>query len=458
MASYMFENDVSVLKVVRNHQVSESLCKLYLDESMADVYFVFHNSNNDETIERVPAHRLILGAACPVFHQMFYGNLKEEGDVLIADFSKDAFAEFLQFFYMNDVVLTTENILEVYQLAHKYDLPKCMDICNDFLIEYLNYDTLPLTMEIALLYEIPKLLRICERMICDHANKVFESEAFLYSGPKTLKHILSMPSLSCGETDLLDACMKWAEWACQRNDILSPTVAQRLNELGDCLHLIRFRSMSYAEFTSCIAKYPDMFTAVELQDTLIFIGHTGGDIERNKRKRFLADDNGMITCSRVVNYQSKLHLANKDQCVRFSTNKEITLCGITIGKRTIVPEYPQKRIPRVGFIVSVVSSALNDAHINRLAHRQGVELDLDTETEIRFEKPIRIVPSKVYDIKIGMEFFDEPIFSTIELSTGVITIGNEIEFTFMNRLPESQYNDILSRGLITDILFKYDGE
>lgn len=452
MASYMFENDVNVLKVVRNHQVSESLCKLYLDESMADVYFVFHNSNN-ETIERVPAHRLILGAACPVFHQMFYGQLKEGGDVLIADFSKDAFAEFLQFFYMNDVVLTTENILEVYQLAHKYDVPKCMDICNDFLIEYLNYDTLPLTMEIALLYEIPKLLRICERMICDHANEVFESEAFLYSGPKTLKHILSMSSLSCGETDLLDACMKWAEWACQRNDILNPTVAQRLNELGDCLHLIRFRSMSYEEFTSCIAKYPNLFTAVELQDTLIFIGHAGDDIERNKRKRFLADDNGIITCSRVVNYQSKLHLANKDQCVRFSTNKAIILCGIIIGKRTIVPEYPQKRIPRVGFIVSVVSSFAAIA-----THRQGVELDLDAGTEIRFTKTVRIDPSKFYDIKIGMEFFDEPIFSTIELSTGVIKIGNEIEFTFMNRSPESQYNDTLSRGLITDLLFKYDGE
>lgn len=62
--AYILENDVSVLKVVRNHQVTESSCKLYLDESMA--------------IERVPAHRFIQGAAFPVFHQMFHGELKEE--------------------------------------------------------------------------------------------------------------------------------------------------------------------------------------------------------------------------------------------------------------------------------------------------------------------------------------------------------------------------------------------
>lgn len=263
--AYILENDVSVLKVVRNHQVSESLCKLYLDESLADVNFVFDNAT-DETIERVSAHRLILDAASPVFHKMFYGELNEENDVFIADTTKDAFAEFLQFFYMSDVVLTTEHIVDVYQLTHKYDLPKCTDICNDFLIEYLNYDTLPLTMQIALWYENAKLLSICERMVCDHANEVFENEAFFHSGKQVLKHILSMPSLSCSETDLLDAYMKWAEWYCQRNGILDPTIAQRLDVMENCRQLIRFRSTSYEELTSCIEKYPDMFTAEELQD------------------------------------------------------------------------------------------------------------------------------------------------------------------------------------------------
>lgn len=55
-----------------------------------------------------------------------------------------------------------------------------------------------------------------------------------------------------------------------------------------------------------------------------------------------------------------------------------------------------------------------------------------------------------------MKFIDKPIFSTIELNTSMVKIGNEIEFTFMDRSPKSPNIDILGRGLITDILFRYD--
>lgn len=127
-----------------------------------------------------------------------------------------------------------------------------VDICNDFLIEYLNYDTLPLIMQIALWHENNKLLNICERMVCDHANEVFENEAFQYNGQQVLKQILSMPSLSCSESDLLDACMKWAESACQQNDIPNPelTLIFMTNKYQS-YRLILFVLLLYFEFVKC---------------------------------------------------------------------------------------------------------------------------------------------------------------------------------------------------------------
>lgn len=99
--AHILENDLNILKITRNDQVAESLCKLYLnDTTTSDVYFMFYSSDSDgnETVDRLPAHRIILAAASSVFHQMFYGDLRKENDVLISDTTKDAFAEFLQFF------------------------------------------------------------------------------------------------------------------------------------------------------------------------------------------------------------------------------------------------------------------------------------------------------------------------------------------------------------------------
>lgn len=92
----LLDSDVNVLKFIRNHQVTESLCKLYLNDDMADVHFVF--GADTDNIQRLCAHRVILAAASPVFHQMFYGDLREAGDVIISDCSFEAFSEFFAVF------------------------------------------------------------------------------------------------------------------------------------------------------------------------------------------------------------------------------------------------------------------------------------------------------------------------------------------------------------------------
>lgn len=56
---------------------------------------------------------------------MFYGDLKEEGDVTISDATIGAFQEFLQFFYLTDVAFTIENAAEVMNLVNKYGAMDC---------------------------------------------------------------------------------------------------------------------------------------------------------------------------------------------------------------------------------------------------------------------------------------------------------------------------------------------
>lgn len=64
--------------------------KLYLISENADVVFIVENKH-------IPAHKIILAAASDVFKAMFYGSLKEQGDIRIVGATVSAFKEFLSF-------------------------------------------------------------------------------------------------------------------------------------------------------------------------------------------------------------------------------------------------------------------------------------------------------------------------------------------------------------------------
>lgn len=96
----------------------------YLNPKGADINFIFDAGT--EHPEKVKAHKVFLSLDCPVFDTMFFGSIPEKGDVPIVDVSAEAFIEFLQFFYLDEVKLSSANIVEVTNLCKKYEM-------NDFL-------------------------------------------------------------------------------------------------------------------------------------------------------------------------------------------------------------------------------------------------------------------------------------------------------------------------------------
>lgn len=88
--------------------------KLYLKSRKADVHFIFESNGNSE---RVPAHKILLSSASEVFDAMFYGSLKEQGDIKIVDASAEAFKQFLRLFYFNHIELVMDTVAEVMYLG-----------------------------------------------------------------------------------------------------------------------------------------------------------------------------------------------------------------------------------------------------------------------------------------------------------------------------------------------------
>lgn len=138
-----------------------------------DIRFTFEKES-----KIVSAHKDLLAVSSPVFNAMFNGELQEKGDVKIADAPAAAFREFLQFFYVDQVVLTMENIADVLNLAHKYDVTGGVRIVAKFLKENIETDKLLLALHLALKYQLNSLKVFCKQQIGKEISAVLDGINF----------------------------------------------------------------------------------------------------------------------------------------------------------------------------------------------------------------------------------------------------------------------------------------
>lgn len=206
MANNSAETKVQTKKY-QNQILSECIKKLYLE--IADVYFTIES--DDGSTDRVPAHKSLLAAVSDVLKAMFYGELKEDGDVRMIDVTAAALKEFLQFFYLGQVELTEENVVEVMHLGHKYNVIKCVDVCVQFMKDTLTNENIFNAMGFAILYSQNGLMKFCEKRIVTNTSAVLKSNCFSACDKRILAHILKMELFSCPETEVFAACMSWVK-------------------------------------------------------------------------------------------------------------------------------------------------------------------------------------------------------------------------------------------------------
>lgn len=212
MLSPVADSHASSLDKVYTKEFSLArLRKLYIDGIPADVHFSFKNATTADT--RIPAHKTLLAMESDAFKAMFYGELKETGDIKIVDVSADAFKEFLQFFYFDQIKLTMENINEVIYLVKKYFVADSLGICEKFSIESLTDDNVCSIYDIAIRFDMFELKSTCKNRIENATNLILRSKDFRECSKSVLSHILKFDTLNCTESQVLHACMYWIKVA-----------------------------------------------------------------------------------------------------------------------------------------------------------------------------------------------------------------------------------------------------
>lgn len=399
----------SPAKKVRHRQGQpKSTENLYLKPKFADVHFAF--ASNDGTLARVPAHKNLLAADSDVFEKMFYGESKENGDVTITDASEAVFEEFLQFFYVCKMKLTTIHIPSILYLGLKYNVKKCIDGCVKIMQNDLTHENVCTTLSLAIRYNQKDLLKACERLIILNTIAVFQSTGFCHCDEKSLTHILRMDLLSCSEVDVFEACMAWVQGQSKQNTLSKALVEEHL---GALYYEIRFVSMTIQEFCALDTKYKDVLS--DDFNTIVRI-ITESPVELNPfniiPRQIKWNEDAVLKCNRafgddimMVNFRTKREL-------QFSTNQPL-IFGQFVCSKIGVRQPVRDLSSHLSVDVEITEGSVG-AIIKSLV-KMKVHLG-SKDTIVSLPHPVLIRPGLIYTICIG-PFPDAHFFYTKELKT-----------------------------------------
>lgn len=426
---------------LRNCHTATNLLKLFAKTETADVTFVFAGVASDH--QQIPAHRCLLAVASPVFMRMFFGELREIGNVNIVDCTYEAFLEFLRFFYADKIELTLENISEVMVMADKYDVAGLMNLCGIYLERLLDVDSVCWVYDLALMFQLKHLVRLCEEKISMETTAVLASEGFRKSTHMVLSKILEMDALSCDEIVVYTRAMEWARDSCVRMNV-EPTMVNRKTELGLAFEQIRFPTMSSQDFTNCIEE-PGLLEAAEFMDILMYM-----TLKRTMQKSRFS-----------LSPRSGRPAWTKDQHIKFCDRRSLPNLNLSMAQsRDVVVFSVNERIILGQLSFSTFKSELNDNKTGTLTIRKGgdellqqkVDISTTSYTKILLEMPIVVKPFEDYVIETYFELdpTEELVYRTECRST--IALDGGIRFQFK---PEDGADyDNVAIGMIPKLYFK----
>lgn len=428
---------------MRNEFVLEENEDLYLNAGSGDVNFVFKNDDN----LKIPAHKSILSAVSPVFNAMFFGGLKEEGDIDIVDATPAAFKEFLQFFYLVKMTFTMENSEEVACLVDKYDVSERFSGCvlNDC-DESLN--NLCWGYYLAIILGDAELKQFYEKKIRWQLNTILKLKTFLHCDRIVLEHILRLDFLLCDELDIFNACLLWARETCKDSGIDEDNVSNIRCQLGDCFNLIRFGAMNNKDLNKIIRLHKDMFTSDELIE--IKLTNKLKVIPTNYFKRkprsippFHSDQE--VSCWKVKDYNG-WHDVNAKESAWFSADHPLALGKI------IFQDVAYHRKPL--FILQVTITEYDeqsfDASVKkRILYDGKVSIARNINLTLVLHQPLLILPDKMYEV-CAQKPKNEQVHHFATMNTEGCTLKDKVTVKYHHNPSETPHE---RRGMVSQLIF-----
>lgn len=362
-------------------------------------------ANNRKVIEKIPAHKLMLASASKVFEAMFYGPMKRD-EIEIIDASAEAFKEFLQCFYLNNVQFTEEYIPIIMYLADKYLVIECLETCTSSLKDTLKSDKICWGYKLAIWYDQYELQLFCEHQIALNAVQVFGSPDFLHCDRSVLKHILQINQMPCNETIVFDSCMAWAKTTCEEKGLDAKDPQNLRAMLGHCLYLIRFGTFTMEEFTKRTMNYNGLFTADEFADIIHSLTVKEYDAKYfSQTKRYWWDASKIWKCQRTTTNSNACYYVEGIETIHITVNKTTLLGGIHVvplGHRNNVQFKKDARIT-----INEIPGQSFDRTSGKTLYSGTINFINAQASYVKLPMAILINERNTYEIRLDMEHFND---------------------------------------------------
>lgn len=392
-------------------KLSSQLQNQYLNAETADVFFECYTETG--LCEKVPAHKLVLLMGSEVFKAMFCGSLKEENSSYRIDIAyAEAFKEFLQLLYFDHIQLTATNAPQVMALVQKYQVTECVDIFVRLLREHFKKSRVCWGYQLAIFTGQNDIKNLCEDQFIWHTNDVFKSDDFLTCPRSTLCCILQLDRLSCSEASVFSACIAWARDACERERLNANDGKLLREKLGYVLYQIRFRSMTFDEFSTRLTAVSGLFIAEELEEiihmvrsidykTNIFSGKT------RLTTTFSRDPKTLLKCKLeptqvIAPFVQRLFVENVEKTT-FSVTK--TLLFGEFSCAPIKTQYQGFGIPKSKLKIIERPCGNGDTKSSQGTVLTNAVVSLkETEAHYVLTKPVQVKPGFMYEIRFEHSF------------------------------------------------------
>lgn len=346
--------------------------KLYLDKKTPDVWFTFESTDfaGHTSVAPIPAHRVLLANHSDVFKEMFYGDdgesIESDSEVPMADVPQEAFTEFLQFFYLNQVELHAENISGVMYLGQKYKVKRCIETCAQFLRDNATDENILIAAELAIRYNNADLLEFCEQFIIMNTDAVLESSGFLDCEQPTLAYAIRANLLACSEVKLFESCMEWVKAKSKQNVLTREIVDEYL---GDLFYEIRFGALTIQELCNLTMKYDAVLSDDFKTLTKLIVLPNFQPEKFNTRPRQIKW-NGAVSIVECLNIQN-----NQETDIEHECHAEDTCHGNNLKRKNASIFSTNKRLRSI-------NSARNEIHSDSLSSDDDMEFSSESANKM----------------------------------------------------------------------------
>lgn len=435
----------------------------------SDITFIVQN-------ELFPSHKLILSTASSELQEVFYGpNKKLNSEIIIHDISTEAFKNFLNFIYTDELILNHGIVIDMLNLSDRFKMNYLKERVIDFLTNNLNYSSVCQSFEIADHFDFENLKLRCEVMIQLDILLALSSKNIKRIDQKTLEIILKADLINCREYELFCVVMNgWATEKCMEKNI--PATGKNLRQqLGDSFNLIQFHSMKSDEFINCMKSYNEIMDPIEAMDILMFINNgskIAGKFEKKNRTKtevlllneklklcnrfiktaldFSTDKEEAVTCNVKTDETRPVNLARKrfnltvtNLRLNFKVSEKIILSGVGLMKKISCIGFKLETRDLLTFVVTNIENkkVLSTELLSKSYIKEFQEEDFCVHSFL-LEKPIVIEKDVDYCIELKITFLQ---FYLKMLCKNEVDVEN-VKFTFDSE--NSHIAHILFKGPI----------